>query len=157
MSPCTDDIKVGAANTLYSTSRIKTPALFIFLLTLTANSGSLASLQLKPFMSIQKTKAFTTSDNQVFTTIELAQQHELGIIVQEIFPKSSDNNEMFETLTAGMIERKDRIADILTLKSTSRAARKPKKTKDVKSKDTKNAQAANVKAPNIGPADPENK
>lgn len=80
-------------------------------------------------MNITKSKSFTTSDNQIFATIEAAQQHELEAYLVKTGVNSCaalSNNS--KEIAAALIENADAVVNLLTLKSTSRpSARKVNK------------------------------
>lgn len=92
---------------------------------------------------ITKSKSFTTSDNQIFGTIELAQQHELEVFLTTSkefaskFPENVVMDNLAKAVASAIIAAKDEIVNLLTLKSTSRpAARKPKKKKSAATTET---------------------
>lgn len=65
---------------------------------------------------IQKTLSFTTSDGAIHATVELAQRHELVDFLKssELVPDS------LEKIADHLIECKEAIVDLLTMKASSR-------------------------------------
>jgi hypothetical protein len=71
---------------------------------------------------ITKTQSFTTSDKQIFATIEEAQQHELYTFLKTLEMGADDDETK---IAAKLLSNKDKIIDLLTTKANSRpAARK---------------------------------
>lgn len=64
---------------------------------------------------IEFTKAFKTSDGETFATIELAQRHELDLLIGDKVPDASVD-EMINVLMANA----EKVVDILTTKPNSR-------------------------------------
>lgn len=85
---------------------------------------------------IEKTTSFKTSDGAIHATVELAQRHEL----EQFLVKSGVANEGLEKdIASNIIEQKDHIVDILTMKASSHpkarkangATRKPRAAKQL--------------------------
>lgn len=80
---------------------------------------------------IQRTKSFTTSDNQSFLNLEDAQKHELETLFQsteagDAGPARTAENAVYAV--AFVMKNAERVIDILTTKGNSRAkARKVNK------------------------------
>jgi len=70
---------------------------------------------------IEKTVSFKTTDGAIHATVELAQRHELAKFLEEsgILAVGAGAGAG-EVLAAGLIEQKDRIVDILTMKASSK-------------------------------------
>lgn len=65
---------------------------------------------------ITKQTSFSTTDGQLFASVEAAQLHELEAFLKDAkFPEGTD----FPNLAYTLVNNKDRIVDLLTMKATS--------------------------------------
>jgi hypothetical protein len=76
-------------------------------------------------MPITFSKAFVCSDQNVFSTLALAQEHELILILKECPPPANNNptdHEIKSAVANHLLDNAVKIVDILTTKKTSRPA-----------------------------------
>jgi len=72
---------------------------------------------------ITKAKAFLTTDNHTFATVEEAQTHELARILEGCFtPADGDRTILSRTTAKILVANAEEIADILTTKGSSKPA-----------------------------------